>query len=97
MSANPRDSSGDFVSSQVVSTETPWEKLKRKSRREPYVPLGVLTTIVILGFGLRAFKKGDKNRSQVMMRYRVAAQGATVLAIALGILLIPKDEHLKDA
>ena len=92
MSANPREQSGDYVRSPAISNETPWEKLKRKSKREPYVPLGVITTVVILGFGLRAFKKGDKNRSQVMMRYRVAAQGATVLAIALGIVFLPKNE-----
>ena len=81
----------EYVPEPPRHRETPLEKLIRKTKREPYVPLGVLCTVVILGFGLRALKRGDRNMSQTMMRYRVYAQGATVLAIGVGLVIYPKE------
>lgn len=45
--------------------------------------LGALVTGAILGAGLFAYKAGNKNLSQHMMRARVVAQGVTV-ALMLG-------------
>lgn len=42
--------------------------------------------MVILIAGLRAFNRGDKARSQELMRYRVLAQGATVAAMMAGVI-----------
>lgn len=47
------------------------------------VLLGALVTGAILGAGLFAYKSGNKNLSQHMMRARVVAQGVTV-ALMLG-------------
>lgn len=44
---------------------------------------GALGTAAVLMGGLVAFKKGNKQLSQTMMRARIIAQGATV-AIMLG-------------
>ena len=44
---------------------------------------GALLTGAVLGAGLLAFKQGNKQLSQSMMRARVIAQGATV-ALMLG-------------
>jgi len=84
------EGSPGFERSKPVAHETGFERLKRKSLKEPFVPIGVITTAVILGLGLRAFRRGDKQKSQIMMRYRVLAQGATVFAIGVGLLLTPK-------
>ena len=51
------------------------------------MPLGTLATAVVLGRGISAFHKGQKNMSQKMMRMRVVMQGITVAAICFGASL----------
>lgn len=57
--------------------------------KEPWIPLGCLTTAGVLCIGFGAFIRGNKLLAQQMMRARVAAQGATVIAMAVssGMLL----------
>merc|ERR1711988_713713 len=50
-------------------------------QRDWLVPLGVGTTAVILGSGLKSFRDGNARRSQFFMRARVAAQGLSLAAI----------------
>ena len=69
-----------------IVPETTWERTVRKFQKEPLVPIGCLVTDLVLGNGLRAFKAGNTNTSQQMMRWRVIAQGATVIAIISGAL-----------
>ncbi len=54
--------------------ETSSEKLKRKLREDPFVPIGVIGTIAFLGAGFRAFQRGQAGKSQLMMRGRLLAQ-----------------------
>ncbi len=68
--------------------ETGFEKLKRRMREEPFVPLGCAVTAIVLGGGLRSFvRAADARTQQRFMRARVVAQGGTVIAIAIGSLL----------
>lgn len=60
------------------------EKLKRAIKSNPLVPLGALLTAGILAKGLVAMKNKDTATSQAMMRWRVGAQGITVLALVVG-------------
>ena len=62
------------------------ERLKKLAKYNPLVPIGCLVTIGILGNGLYAMKSKDKHKSQRMMRYRVAAQGITVIALVMGTM-----------
>ena len=62
------------------------ERLKKLAKYNPLVPLGCLVTVGVLGNGLFAMKNKDKNKSQRMMRYRVAAQGVTVIALVIGTM-----------
>lgn len=55
----------------------------QEKKRSPLVMAGALVTGAILGAGLFAYKSGNKNMSQAMMRARVVAQGATI-ALMLG-------------
>jgi hypothetical protein len=60
------------------------EKLKRAIKSNPFVPLGALITAGVLARGLFAMKQKDTVTSQAMMRWRVGAQGVTVLALVIG-------------
>lgn len=74
--------------------ETFKEKFKRKTKENPFVPLGCLGTAGALMYGLRAFKQGKTRQSQLLMRGRIFAQGFTVVAIIFGVFataLKPKE------
>ncbi|KAL1530308.1 hypothetical protein AB1Y20_001218 [Prymnesium parvum] len=60
--------------------------------KEPWVPIGCITTVSVLCVGFGAFINGNKVLAQHMMRARVAAQGATVviMIVAAGGTLLPK-------
>ena len=57
------------------------------SKKNPFVPIGCVITGAVLLNGLMAMRKNDKVKSQRMMRYRVAAQGMTLIAVIGGTLL----------
>ncbi|XP_049631746.1 HIG1 domain family member 2A, mitochondrial [Suncus etruscus] len=61
------------------------DKFVRKTRENPLVPIGCLGTASALLYGLYCFHRGQSQRSQLMMRTRIAAQGFTVVAILLGL------------
>ncbi|XP_025903459.1 HIG1 domain family member 2A, mitochondrial [Nothoprocta perdicaria] len=69
----------------VFRDESFSEKFLRKTRENPLVPLGCLCTAAVLAWGLVSFKKGDVQRSQLLMRARVVAQGFTVAALLGGM------------
>ncbi|GAA5909835.1 respiratory supercomplex assembly factor RCF1 [Sporobolomyces salmoneus] len=60
-----------------------WDKFSRKFKEEPLVPIGCLATVVALVAASSALQKGNRAQFNKMLRYRVAAQGLTVVA-ALG-------------
>ncbi|XP_062332017.1 HIG1 domain family member 2A, mitochondrial [Osmerus eperlanus] len=65
--------------------ETFKEKFIRKTKDNPFVPIGCLGTAGALMYGLRAFKQGKTRQSQMLMRGRIFAQGFTVVAIIFGV------------
>ncbi|XP_053423243.1 HIG1 domain family member 2A, mitochondrial [Nycticebus coucang] len=74
-----------FSPSVYSNTESFKEKFLRKTRENPVVPIGCLGTAAALTYGLYCFHLGHSQRSQLMMRTRIAAQGFTVTAILLGL------------
>ncbi|XP_073343004.1 HIG1 domain family member 2A, mitochondrial [Pagrus major] len=68
-----------------VKDETFKEKFLRKTKENPFVPLGCLGTAGALMYGLRAFHQGKTRQSQLLMRGRIFAQGFTVCAIIFGV------------
>jgi hypothetical protein len=64
---------------QLQRPETFEEKLYRKFKAEPLVPIGCLTTAYFLGSGIHSFYQRNPAKSQTMMRLRVASQFATIL------------------
>jgi hypothetical protein len=66
--------------------ERKWAKVKLLSKYNPLVPLGALVTAGVLLNGVwSGMRKKDPVKSQRMMRYRVIAQGATVIALVIGM------------
>ncbi|XP_015232375.1 PREDICTED: HIG1 domain family member 2A, mitochondrial [Cyprinodon variegatus] len=61
------------------------EKFLRKTKENPFVPIGCLGTAGALLYGLRAFHQGKTRQSQMLMRGRIFAQGFTVVAIVVGV------------
>lgn len=57
--------------------------------------LGCLATAGALGFGLYSFRKGERRMSQLMMRTRIVAQGFTVAALIIGVMLTVGDDKKK--
>ncbi|XP_053145824.1 HIG1 domain family member 2A, mitochondrial [Hemicordylus capensis] len=63
------------------------DKFLRKSRENPLVPIGCLGTVGALTYGLVNFKRGNTRQSQMMMRARIAAQGFTIAALLVGVVV----------
>ncbi|XP_077465546.1 HIG1 domain family member 2A, mitochondrial [Stigmatopora argus] len=74
-----------FSPSPRVKDETFKEKFIRKTKDNPFVPIGCLGTAGALMYGLRAFHQGKTRQSQLLMRGRIFAQGFTVVAIVVGV------------
>jgi hypothetical protein len=72
------------------------DKVKKMFKYNPFVPIGCLVTVGVLINGVRAMKQKDRVKSQRMMRYRIAAQGATLIALVVGTLLANHFASLKD-
>mmetsp|Transcript_15914 Transcript_15914/g.45590 ORF Transcript_15914/g.45590 Transcript_15914/m.45590 type:complete len:91 (-) Transcript_15914:554-826(-) len=84
---------------QATGTQIPDAEWYQTRKRSPLVLLGAGVTAAILGAGLFAYKSGNKNMSQTMMRARVVAQGVTV-AIMMGtsgmVLAGGKDDSITE-
>lgn len=67
-----------------LSRESPGEKLLRKSKQQPLVPLGAALTCGALYLSSRALRNGDPRLANRMFYWRVAFQGLTVAALIGG-------------
>ncbi|KAK4521789.1 uncharacterized protein ATC70_004325 [Mucor velutinosus] len=69
-----------------LNGESPMERIKRKSKEEPFVPAGVALTCFALVAATVGIKTGNRAYANNMFRLRVAAQGFTVIAMVGGSL-----------
>ena len=65
----------------MAMEETSRDKLWRKMRENPAVPIGTGITTTVLIVGVFCFATKRTRMSQIMMRARVAAQGFTIFAL----------------
>ncbi|XP_005105220.1 HIG1 domain family member 2A, mitochondrial [Aplysia californica] len=61
------------------------EKFMRKTKENPFVPLGVVFTTVVLGMGLSTLRTGNAKKTQLLMRLRVGGQAFAVFAMLAGV------------
>ncbi|KAI0178505.1 hypoxia induced protein conserved region-domain-containing protein [Hypoxylon sp. FL1284] len=64
--------------------ETAAQKVGRKLREEPLIPLGCILTTLALYNAWRATRRGDHAQVQRMFRARIGAQAFTVMAMVAG-------------
>ncbi|XP_053318666.1 HIG1 domain family member 2A, mitochondrial [Spea bombifrons] len=76
-----------FTPSPHTTREGFKNKFIRKVKENPFVPIGCIATTGALTYGLISFKQGKTRQSQLMMRARILAQGFTVAAIMVGVLM----------
>lgn len=80
-----------FDSDEKFINENAWQKVSRKLKEEPLIPLGTAVTCWALWSSFRAVRRGDSAGAQRMFRARVLAQGFTVMAICAGGMYYNKD------
>ncbi|KZZ90208.1 mitochondrial hypoxia responsive domain-containing protein [Moelleriella libera RCEF 2490] len=73
--------------------ERPRQKLLRKIKQEPLVPLGIGLTVLAFVNAYRALRRGDSRQANRMFRARVAAQGFTVIAMVAGSMYYSQDRE----
>mmetsp|Transcript_18566 Transcript_18566/g.45694 ORF Transcript_18566/g.45694 Transcript_18566/m.45694 type:complete len:134 (+) Transcript_18566:155-556(+) len=83
--AEAQDNRG-FVLPAVDYGQRSNERKRELLRKNPLVPLGALLTAGVLLGGLMQFRRGNTHQSQMFMRYRVLAQGATIGVASLSVL-----------
>ncbi|KAL6876496.1 hypoxia induced protein conserved region domain-containing protein [Trichoderma novae-zelandiae] len=96
MAGRPPEYTGQMPSSfddQELYNERPMQKVKRKLKEEPLVPLGIGLTVLAFVNAYRALRKGDSRQANRMFRARVAAQGFTVIAMVAGSMYYSKDRE----
>ncbi|KAJ6442675.1 mitochondrial hypoxia responsive domain-containing protein [Purpureocillium lavendulum] len=82
-----------FDENQDFFNERPAQKIVRKIKEEPLVPLGIGLTVFAFVNAYRALRRGDSRQANKMFRARVAAQGFTVIAMVAGSMYYSKDRE----
>ncbi|KAK8121712.1 hypothetical protein PG984_010382 [Apiospora sp. TS-2023a] len=76
--------------------ETGSQKVWRKLKEEPLVPLGTLLTCAALYNAWKGMRRGDHAQVQRMFRARIGAQAFTVCAIVAGGAYYGKDREKRQ-
>ncbi|RVX68472.1 hypothetical protein B0A52_07895 [Exophiala mesophila] len=82
------DSDPDFFE------ESRFQKLWRKLRQEPLIPVGCAATCYALYMATKSIRQGDHHQTNRMFRARIYAQGFTLLALVAGSIFY-KDERVQ--
>ncbi|KAI9656236.1 MAG: Respiratory supercomplex factor 1, mitochondrial [Bathelium mastoideum] len=73
-----------FDSDPEFFEENRWQKLGRRLKEEPLIPLGCLLTCWALFGASRSMRSGDHNATNRFFRRRIYAQGFTIAAMFVG-------------
>ncbi|KAM5355214.1 hypothetical protein ACJ41O_001860 [Fusarium nematophilum] len=82
-----------FDDNQEFYNERPLQKVFRKIKEEPLIPLGIGLTSLAFVNAYRALRRGDSKQANRMFRARVAAQGFTIIAMVAGSMYYQKDRE----
>lgn len=69
---------------QQFEDASQYERLTRKFKEEPFVPIGIFATCTALFGASVALRRGNQNSANKFFRWRIYAQGFTVLAMVAG-------------
>ncbi|XP_055533653.1 HIG1 domain family member 1A, mitochondrial-like isoform X2 [Wyeomyia smithii] len=71
------------------------DKLARKAKESPFMPIGLAGLAAVCGIGIYKYKtRGSMSTSVFLMQLRVAAQGTVVGALTLGLAYTMANEYL---
>ncbi|KFY11474.1 hypothetical protein V492_04442 [Pseudogymnoascus sp. VKM F-4246] len=73
--------------------ENRWQKLTRRLKEEPLVPLGCALTCYALYHASKSIRSGDQQRTNRMFRARIYAQGFTIVAMVAGSMYWKSDRQ----
>lgn len=82
--ADADEASPVFVPNSDFYNENGFQKVSRRLREEPLIPIGCIATVAAFTGAYRAMRRGDHQQVQRMFRARVAAQAFTVIAMVAG-------------
>lgn len=82
-----------FDGDEDFYSENRLQKLTRRLREEPLVPLGCLLTVWALVGATRSIRRGDHAKTNIMFRRRIYAQGFTLVAMLVGSMYWQKDRE----
>ena len=88
------DLPSSFDGSPEFFEEGRTQKLWRKLKQEPLIPLGCAATTYALYMASKSIRAGDHHQTNRMFRARIYAQGFTLVAIVAGSIFY-KDERMK--
>ncbi|KAI9682055.1 MAG: Respiratory supercomplex factor 1, mitochondrial [Caeruleum heppii] len=71
--------------------ESRWQKFSRRLVEEPLIPFGCALTCYALLGATRSIRSGDHTKTNRMFRFRIYAQGFTLVAMVLGSMYYQKD------
>ncbi|KAK8165158.1 altered inheritance of mitochondria protein 31, mitochondrial [Phyllosticta citrichinensis] len=80
-----------FDGNEDFFSESRWQKLSRRLKEDPLIPLGMALTTWALISATRSMRAGDHARTNIMFRRRIYAQGFTIAAMAVGGLYWKED------
>lgn len=70
-------------------------KLARKAKESPFVPIGLAGLATVCGIGFYKYKtRGAMSTSVYLMQLRVAAQGTVVAALTFGLAYTMFNEYV---
>ncbi|KAI9770351.1 MAG: Respiratory supercomplex factor 1, mitochondrial [Geoglossum umbratile] len=90
-SSGPLPSS--FDGNEDFYEENRWQKLSRRLKEEPLIPLGCVLTCYALYRASTSIRRGDHNTANRMFRARIYAQGFTLLALVAGSFYYGKERE----
>ena len=91
--APPSDLPPSSFPSDLHMPETTTQRIFRRLREEPLIPLGMGLTVAALAGAARAIRARDHARVNIMFRRRIYAQGFTLLALVAGSFYLQKDRE----
>lgn len=81
-----------------MSDEENQSKLMRKAKENPFVPVGILGCMAIVGYQLIKMKhRGNTKMSVHLIHMRVAAQGFVVGAMTMGVIYSMYRDYIAPA
>ncbi|PKI83125.1 Respiratory supercomplex factor 1, mitochondrial [Malassezia vespertilionis] len=77
-----------FFPTPLDDEETGVQKLWRKCKKDPMIPIGSLLTCCALGYASMHLRSGNRDKFQSALRWRVVFQAVTVVAAGVSLVAL---------